>query len=151
MAEVDIVGGSAAGLFAAYLLAREGKRVRLFDANDVLHTESRTLITTSHLTDVLGFYPRDAVCNEITQIDLFSPRQSVTIPMKTPDLVVERSTVVRLLARRALDEGVEIRGGCKFVNLEPAEQGVTVTIQDTHRNRVEQFTSQNACRRGREF
>jgi flavin-dependent dehydrogenase len=139
--EVDIVGGSAAGLFAAYLLAREGKRVRLFDANDVLHTESRTLITTSHLTDVLGFFPREAVCNEITQIDLFSSRRSVTIPMKTPDLVVERSTVVRLLARRALDEGAEIRGGCKFVNLEPTEQGAKVTIQDTHRNRIEQFTT----------
>jgi digeranylgeranylglycerophospholipid reductase len=139
VAEVDIIGGSAAGLFAAYLLAREGKRVRLFDANDVLHTESRTLITTSHLTDVLGFFPGDAVCNKITQIDLFSPRRSVTIPMKMPDLVVERSAVVRLLARRALDEGVEIRGGCKFVNLEPAEQGVTVTIQDAHRNRVEKF------------
>ncbi len=139
VAEVDIVGGSAAGLFAAYLLAREGKRVRLFDANDVLHTESRTLITTSHLTDVLGFFPRDAVCNKITQIDLFSPGRSVTIPMQMPDLVVERSTVVRLLAQRALDEGVEIRGGCKFLSLEPAEQGVTVTINDTYRNRVEKF------------
>jgi flavin-dependent dehydrogenase len=141
VAEVDIVGGSAAGLFAAYLLAREGKRVRLFDANDVLHTESRTLITTSHLTDVLGFFPQDAVCNKITQIDLFSRRRSVTIPMKVPDLVVERSAVVRLLARIALDQGVEIRGGCKFVNLEPAAQGVTVTIQDAHRNRVEKFTT----------
>ena len=139
MAEVDIVGGSAAGLFTAYLLAREGKRVRLFDANDVLHAESRTLITTSHLTDVLGFFPRDAVCNQITQIDLFSPRRSVTIPMETPDLVVERSALVRLLARRALDEGVEIRGDCKFVNLEPAEQGATVTIEDTHRDRIEKF------------
>ena len=139
MAEVDIVGGSAAGLFTAFLLAREGRKVRLFDANDVLHAESRTLITTSHLTDVLGFFPRDAVCNKITQIDLSSPHRSVTIPMKTPDLVVERSAVVRLLARRALDEGVEIRGGCKFVNLEPAERGVTITIQDMHRNRVEKF------------
>ena len=63
--EVDIVGGSAAGLFAAYLLAREGKRVRLFDANDVLNVESRTLITTSRLTDVLGFFPQEAIINEI--------------------------------------------------------------------------------------
>ena len=141
MVEVDIVGGSAAGLFAAYLLAREGKKVRLFDANDVLHTEARTLITTSHLADVLGFFPHEAVCNKITQIDLFSPCRSVRIPMKVPDLVVERSAVVRLLARKALAEGVEIRGGCKLVNLEPAEQGVTLTIQNTHQNRVETFTT----------
>ena len=139
VSEVDIVGGSAAGLFAGYLLAREGKRVRLFDANDVLNVDSRTLITTSRLTDVLGFFPQEAVVNQIDQIDLYSPGRSVTIPMKEPDLVVERAAVVRLLARKALDAGVEIRAGCKLVNLEPGDGGVAVTIRDTHRGRVEEF------------
>src|SRR6266852_4388040 len=128
-ADVDVIGGSSAGLFAAYLLAREGKRVRLFDANDVLHTESRTLITTSQLSTVLGFFPHEAVCNTIDRIDLFSPQRSVTIPMKRPDLVVERSAVVRLLAKKALEAGVEIRGGCKFVNMEPAHEGANITIR----------------------
>lgn len=139
MTDVHIIGGSAAGLFAAYLLAREGKRVRLFDANDVLNTESRTLITTSRLSEVLGFFPQEAVCNEIKQIELFSPRRSVTIPMARPDLVVERSAVVRLLARKALEAGTEISGECKFLNLEPGEGSVTLTIRDTQRDRVEKF------------
>ena len=137
--EIAVVGGSAAGLFAAYLLAREGKRVRLFDANDVLHTESRTLITTSQLSDVLGFFPNEAVCNKIDRIDLFSPQRSVTIPMKKPDLVVERSAVVRLLAKKALQAGVEIRGGSKFLNMEPADGGAKITIRDIHHDRVEEF------------
>ena len=137
--DVEIIGGSAAGLFAAYLLAQDGKRVRLFDANDVLHTESRTLITTSRLAQVLGFFPHEAVRNEISRIDLISPRRLVTIPMKQPDLVVERSAVVRLLARKALDAGVEIRGGCKFLNMEPGDSGATLTIRDVHLDRVEQF------------
>jgi flavin-dependent dehydrogenase len=137
--DVQIIGGSAAGLFAAYLLAREGKSVRLFDANDVLNTESRTLITTSQLTDVLGFFPEDAVCNEIKRIDLFSPHRAVRIPMRQPDLVVERAAIVRLLARRAVEAGVEIRSGCKLVNLEPEQGGVSLTIRDTHRGRVEKI------------
>ena len=137
--EVVIVGGSAAGLFAAYLLAREGKRVRLFDLNDVLHAPSRTLITTSQLPEVLEFFPHKAVVNEINQIDLFSRQRSVTIRMKQPDLVVERAAIVRLLAEKALEAGAEIRSGCKFLNLEPAEGGVTVTIRDSHRDRVEEF------------
>src|SRR5215470_9960311 len=137
--EVVIVGGSAAGLFAAYLLAREGVGVRLFDANDVLRTESRTLITTSQLTEVLGFFPREAVCNEIRQIDLISPERAVTIAMTQPDLVVERSAAVRLLAQKALECGVEIRGGCKFLNLQPGDGGAMIAIRDTHRDRVEQF------------
>src|ERR1051325_3913695 len=122
-ADVEIIGGSSSDLFAGYLLAREGKRVRLFDANDVLHTESRTLITTSQLSSVLGFFPHEAVYNQIDRIDLFSPQRSVTIPMAEPDLVVERSAVVRLLARKALEAGVEIRGGGKFVNKEPGGGG----------------------------
>ena len=137
--EIAVVGGSAAGLFAAYLLAREGKRVRLFDANDVLNTDSRTLITTSQLTEVLGFFPKEAVVNEIDQIRLCSPGRSVTISMREPDLVVERAAVIRMLARKALDAGVEIRAGCKFVNLDHSNEGVTVTIRDIHRDRLEKF------------
>jgi flavin-dependent dehydrogenase len=140
-ADVEIIGGSAAGLFAGYLLAREGKRVRLFDANDVLHTESRTLITTSQLSSVLGFFPREAVCNTIERIDLFSPARSVTIPMAEPDLVVERSAVVRMLARKALEAGVEIRGGCKFVEMEPGENEASFTIRDTHNERTDTYTA----------
>ena len=139
MSDVDIIGGSAAGLFAAYLLAREGKRVRLYDANDVLNVESRTLITTSRLSEVLGFFPTEAVVNQIDQIDLFSPGQAVTIPMSEPDLVVERAAIVRLLARKAVDAGVEIRAGCKLVDLNEGDGGVTVTIRDTHEDRLEQF------------
>jgi len=47
--------------------------------------------------------------------------------------------VVRLLARKALDAGVEIRGGCKFLNMEPGDGGATLTIRDVHRDCVEQF------------
>ncbi|HEY2918591.1 MAG TPA: NAD(P)/FAD-dependent oxidoreductase [Candidatus Binatia bacterium] len=139
MADIDIIGGSAAGLFAGYLLAREGKNVRLFDANDVLNVESRTLITTSRLNEVLGFFPQEAVVNQIDQIDLYSPRRSVSILMRDPDLVVERAAVIGLLARKALDAGVELRGGCKLVDLKPGDKDVTVTIRDTHRDRTEKF------------
>ena len=58
-----------------------------------------------------------------------------------PDLVVERSAVVRLLAKKALEAGVEIRGGCKFLNMEPAHGGARITIRDVHRDRVEDFTA----------
>jgi flavin-dependent dehydrogenase len=139
VADVDIIGGSAAGLFAGYLLAREGKRVRLFDANDVLNVDSRTLITTSRLSDVLGFYPGEAVINRIDRIDLYSPRQSASIPMREPDLVVERAAIIRLLAGKALDAGVELRGGCKLVDVRPGDKALRMTIRDSHRDRTEEF------------
>jgi flavin-dependent dehydrogenase len=115
--------------------------VQVFDANDVVNSESRTLITTSRLTEVLGFYPHESVCNEIKQIELFSARHSVIIPMRQPDLVVQRSAFVRLLAARALKAGAEIRGGCKFIDLQPAQKEVTLTIRDTHRDRLEKIAA----------
>jgi flavin-dependent dehydrogenase len=139
VSDVVICGGSAAGLFAAYLLARAGRHVRLFDANDVLHTESRTLITTSRLTDVLGFFPREAVCNEIKRIDLFSAHHAVSIPVQQPDLVVERSALSRLLARKAVEAGVEIRGHSKFIDVEPAPGGTAITVRDLRRQQIETF------------
>lgn len=130
-ADVVVIGGSAAGLFTAYLLARGGRSVQLFDANDVRHTAPRTLITTARLTEVLGFFPHQAVVNEINEIELFSRERSVNIPMIPADLVVERSAMVRMLAEKAIDAGVRIRGGCRFVDLRPADKGIEVTIQDS--------------------
>ncbi len=137
--EALIIGGSAAGLFAAYLLACDGVRVRLFDANDVLRTSPRTLIATSQLTEVLGFFPSEAIVNRINRIDLFSPHRSATIPMTEPDLVVERAAIVRLLAEKAIQAGAEIRSGYKFLNFAPAVGGVTVKVRNVKLDLIEEF------------
>jgi hypothetical protein len=75
------------------LLAREGREVRPFDANDLLNADARTLITTRRLAETLGFFPEEAVVNQINRIDLFSPQRAVSIPMQEPDLVVERAAI----------------------------------------------------------
>jgi flavin-dependent dehydrogenase len=141
MSEVHIIGGSAAGLFAGYLLARAGKTVRLFDTNNVLDTESRTLITTSRLAEVIGFCPDEAICNEIDQIQLFSARRFVTIPLKDPDLVVERSIIIRSLAKMAMGAGVTVHAGCKLLKMDMQREGVSLTFRDTHSGRVEKISS----------
>lgn len=136
-ADVVIVGGSAAGLFVAYLVAREGVKVRVFDASDPFRATDRTLIVTSRLTDVLGFVPGEAIVNRITRFELFSPRRTASVRMEDPDLVVERAKVIQLLAERALSAGAEIFSGHQFLGLAPGAQGPTVTIRDTKRDRVE--------------
>ena len=52
---IGIVGGSAAGLFAALRLARAGRSVRLFERTERLDPAFRTLIVTHRIRDLLGF------------------------------------------------------------------------------------------------
>jgi flavin-dependent dehydrogenase len=88
---------------------------------------------------VLGFSPENAVVNELKEIEIFSPNRCVKVSLRQPDLVVERAAIIRLLARKAIEAGVEIRSKSKLVHLEPAAAGVKVTVRDGHRNRLEQF------------
>ena len=51
---VAVVGGSAAGLFTASLLARKGVPVRVFERIETLEPAERTLIVTHRMRNLLG-------------------------------------------------------------------------------------------------
>ena len=63
--DIAIIGGSAAGLFTAKLLAHQGLHVRVFDAEDCIDPFARTLIVTDRIKDVLGSLCNRAAINEI--------------------------------------------------------------------------------------
>jgi flavin-dependent dehydrogenase len=140
--EVTVIGGSAAGLFSAYLLAREGVKVRLFDSNDVMNMTPRTLIVTSGLRDALGFAPTDAIVNEITDIHLSSPNREARVSLRDPDLIVERAAIVKLLAQKALDVGVEICGKTRLLGLRPSQNGARATLRNTKTGEIVEVETQ---------
>ncbi len=51
---IAVIGGSAAGLFAARLLAQRGLAVRVLERTDALEPEARTLIVTRRRCRKLG-------------------------------------------------------------------------------------------------
>lgn len=139
--DVAVIGASTSGLFAAYLLAQKGQRVRLFDQHERLGPPQRTLIVTGRINQVLGFAPHEAVVNHIEQIELLSQNRRVMVRLGVPDLVLEREKLVQLLACRAQREGVEIELGHRFAGLAESAHGLQVALHSRSAEKVKEINT----------
>ena len=137
MPDVAIVGGSTAGFLTAESLAKKKARVRLFDRQLPIEPAKRTLIVTHQALDFLGGRGDGWVVNEIQRFEIIAGDQVVTIPLETPDLVIERASVVHALAARAAEAGAEIKAGEQLVGLEPGADGLTAVFEK-HGRRVDE-------------
>ncbi len=126
---VAIVGGSAAGLYAANLLARGGANVRVLESLETLEPAERTLIVTHRMRDMLGGAAESCVVNEIRRFELFTDGRSATVSLKHPDLIVERRALIQNLAEAARQAGAEIELGRRFRALHANGRGLVVEIE----------------------
>ncbi len=127
--DVGIVGGSAAGLFTAHLLSRAGKRVRLLECAEDLEPKPRTLIVTDFLNEVLGGIGKPAIVNQIRHFELFTDGRKATITLRRPDLVIERTKLIRELAAAAQNSGAEVVLGRRFVSLGQKKGRLTLNVE----------------------
>lgn len=128
--KVIIIGGSTAGLFAAYLLAKERIPVEVYDAAEILGQPPRTMIVTGKLTEVLGFVPSEAILNTVQRIELLSASQHASMGLQKPDLVIERQRLIQLLAGKAREEGAEICLGFRFVGFQEEGDRLSVSLEN---------------------
>jgi flavin-dependent dehydrogenase len=111
---VAVVGGSAAGLFSALLLARRGLPVRVLERIETLDPPARTLIVTHRMRALLGRAAEGSVINEIRRFELFTDGRSATVSLNHPDLIIERRTLIQGLAQEASLAGAKIALGRRF-------------------------------------
>jgi flavin-dependent dehydrogenase len=126
---IAVVGGSAAGLFAASLLARKGLPVRVFERIETLEPAARTLIVTQRMRNLLGQAAERSVVNEIRRFELFTDGRSATIALKEPDLIIERRTLIQGLAEEAQKAGASIELGRRFHALHPNGRGLVLEVE----------------------
>src|SRR5579862_1219042 len=128
---VAVVGGSAAGLFTASLLARRGVDVRVVERIEALEPEARTLIVTDRMRALLGPAAEASVVNEIRRFELFTDGRAATITLKNPDLIIERHKLIKGLAEEARNAGARIDMGRRFRALQPNSRGLRVEVERT--------------------
>jgi flavin-dependent dehydrogenase len=105
---VTVVGASVAGLFSAYHLARNGVPVRVYERRPELASSPRTLIVTPAWLRLLDFDAEDAILNRSDTFELISHDAAVRIPLREPDVIIERNAFLRILADQVRQAGGEI-------------------------------------------
>jgi len=135
---VAIVGGSAAGFFTASMLARGGCSVNVYERAERLDPTPRTLIVTSHLRNLLGDVANRAVVNEIRKFELFTDGRAAHVPLKSPDLIIERSKLIRSLSEQAQSHGAKVNLGSRFASLEGNGDGLSVRVERTQTAKIEE-------------
>jgi flavin-dependent dehydrogenase len=137
--QVAVIGGSASGFLTASLLARAGCAVEVLERSDQLDPTPRTLIVTSHMRSLLGQVGEPAIVNEIRKFELFTDGRTAQIPLDRPDLIIERSRLIRCLADKAQSHGAKISFGNRFVNLQSNGNGLRVCVERTQEARTEEL------------
>jgi len=126
--EVLVVGGSAAGLFAAETVARGGRAVRVLESRRDFEPASRSLIVTNEFRNQLGPAASESIVNEIRRFELFTDGRSAQVALTRPDLIIERSRLIPALARSAQKAGVNLSFDTRFLGLAPNSRGLCVEI-----------------------
>ena len=124
--QIVIIGGSAAGFYAAHRLASAGVPVRIYEATESLDPASRTLIVTDKFREQMGELAPHAVVNEIRTFELFANGDRAAIELQRPDLIIERTETIKVLAAKAREAGAEVITGHRLVALQPAQAASTV-------------------------
>ena len=126
---VAVVGGSVAGLFTSYLLAKKGVPVRVFERGESFDPPERTLIVTAHMRRLLGKSAEGCITNEIRRFELFTDGRAATVPLKDPDLIIERRKLIQGLAADAHQAGARIELGQRFHSLHPNGRGLVLEME----------------------
>lgn len=130
--DVAVIGASSAGLFAAEQLARNGLKVGVFERQKMLEPARRTYILTSHIDKVMGGVPDELVLHRVTTMAVETVGACVDIPLREPDLVMERNQVIRYLANQAREAGVVLFTGHQF----DGADGRTLTFNADSQNKT---------------
>jgi flavin-dependent dehydrogenase len=139
--KVIIIGASISGLYTAYLLAKQGVDVEVYDRMDALGWPSRTLIVTGKINEVLDSVPEEMILNQVKHLELFSKSRSARLELSCPDLIVERSRFVEWVARMAEEAGARMILRYRFEGFAQFGRKVVVTLRNLETNEAKQIST----------
>jgi len=126
---ISIIGGGPAGNYVAYLLAKAGKQVEVFEEHRKTGAPVQcTGLTTNMLSGLIPISKKYLI-NKITRTKVYSPNNDfVEIPLKD-NYVVNREFFDTYLANKAMDLGANYNFGKRFETCKQDER-ITMKFND---------------------
>ncbi len=133
---ISVIGAGPAGSYAAYLLAKEGKDVCVFEEHaDIGKPVQCTGIVTGSINSIIRL-KKDIITNKISKAVIHSPdKSSVEFKLKDPNLIIDRQKFDSYLADMAISKGAKIFLRSRFVGLKK-EKGRVVSIAVEQKNSI---------------
>ena len=115
MTTVSIIGAGPAGGYAAYVLAREGYDVHVYeDHSCVGKPVACTGIVTKALWDLVP-KRKEFLVNELDAVRVVAPNnKSITIPLE--EYVIDRAAFDPYIIRQAVNAGAHVHTGWRFID-----------------------------------
>lgn len=129
--DVVIIGASSAGVYAAEILAKKGKKVAVFERAVSFNPARRIYIITPGLNRVMPDVEPDLIGHEITSFHLQTGEKNAVIELSSPDLIVERSQLIKTLLNRAKKAGVDIHFGSEFLDLQTENGNTLIKVRSS--------------------
>ncbi|MEA2037930.1 MAG: geranylgeranyl reductase family protein [Nanoarchaeota archaeon] len=113
---ISIIGGGPAGCYLGYLLAKDGRDVKIFEEHRKIGRPIQcTGLVTSSINNILRLR-KDVVVNEINKVKIFSKDDFLELRLKKKNLILDREKFDNSLADMAIDKGAKMFLNHKFID-----------------------------------
>lgn len=133
---INIIGAGPAGSYAAYLLAKRGYEVNLFEEHKTIGSPVQC---TGILTQGINkfFKPsQDSITNKIPYVKVHSQNQSTEIKLRKPDIIVNRTLFDQSIADQAHDAGTNVHTSHRFID----KKGEKIIIKNIENNKTKELS-----------
>jgi len=132
---INIIGAGPAGLHTAYLLAKAGKEVNVFEEHKEIGLPVQcTGITTSHLKKFTEI-KKEFLVNKLTTARVCSKNNFTDFKLKNENLVIDRKKFDQYLAKKAKQAGAKIFLNHKYLGY----SNNNIIIKDTRENTLKKI------------
>lgn len=113
---ISIIGAGPAGCYLAYLLAKTGKEVHIFEEHNKIGWPIHcTGLVTSSINEILNL-KKDVIVNEIDKVRIFSKNDFLELKLKNKNIVLDREKFDNYLSDLAVSKGAKIFLNYKFID-----------------------------------